>query len=892
MNHATMNLPTRRVGARPDLGWRRHLQRLAATLLWPLLLVACGGGSETQDPPAPNPGPGTGAAAFTLFPARLGLAIGGEGRLLALQPPGALSWASSNSMIASVDALGQVTALAEGSAVITASSGTANTSSNVKVYPSTAPSGTALIDAALAQSRISTEQALMYQVFALFGDERLPAEFEGPPDAAPNHLLLRELATTIGALSPETQAVLRPFLVPPIYAESWFAQRLGLTASAAATAQRADPTRATRLGVPTFICSAVLFPYQKVSTEHFNIYYLGGAFLVNGTTEVVALIASLVEQVYTANTGLLNRFPLDDSQQACNGGDGKYDIYYMPGAVFGGGAWVTAYPLSTEEAKVSNACAKRPSYMMLNSLSNEFFSATLRPGASRLMVKSVLAHEFLHALQFAMDRQASCRDTAWFDEATAQWVMDYVVPTIPAGDPGEFGMEDGALDVAPNLRKSGTALATYLYADHMVSIEKPGFKRKLNGYADYLFFQYLARTQTPDKIKQIYDAMAGGKNSVEAIAAVVDMKATWPEFAKTLWIGVTDKLLDYWNTEDEYRFGLADVYAQVPANVPSALKDKLKSLEIDQKGEKSAKFELLQNALVFPAEFYEIEPRSLFYEHLKFTDPTVHYVEFFNPIADDPNNGSMKVQALRKIGGQWQSAQDWTEDAFKLFCLDKKDERLEELLIIVSNSEVNRGAEVPYQIAKDTAMRVSTSNIGCWRWEGSASLTTNSSDGPVTVESVAAAVFDVFRAPSQGRNDLVGLDTFKSSNSGTASYRISGTRSDGCTISGAADSPLQGDGQLLADGGIIVTYLLPDQPINRTADGRGSTNIPEVTAIIACPGKPPEASTRYQDVHWLSWPGSIVPVSADGQTISGRWDRTDSDGFKSSVWNFKAMREQ
>jgi len=151
-----------------------------------------------------------------------------------LRAPGALIWSSSNPAVASVDAQGQVSALAEGDAVITATSGSATASSSVKVYPTTASTGGALIATALAQNRISAEQALTYQVFVLFGDERLPAEFEGPPDAAPSHLLLRELMTTIGSLSTATQDVLRPFLIPPIYVQSWFAQRLGLAASATA----------------------------------------------------------------------------------------------------------------------------------------------------------------------------------------------------------------------------------------------------------------------------------------------------------------------------------------------------------------------------------------------------------------------------------------------------------------------------------------------------------------------------------------------------------------------------------------------------------------------------------------------------------------------------------
>jgi len=276
MNQATMNDGGRHAAGGCGLA-RRKVQALRwlAVCLAAAIISACGGGAATQDTPAPvpvpvpDPGPGPAAAAFTLMPERLGLAIGGEGRLLALAPPGTLVWSSSDPALASVDTQGQVKALAEGSVTITARSGTSSSSAAVKVYAATAASGSALIDTALAQKRISAEQALMYQVFALLGDERLPAEFQGAPGAGPHHLLLRDLMTTVGSLSAATQDVLRPFLVPPIYADSWFAKRLGIKAQAQAL--QAKPANKTRLS--TVNCAVSITPslYAHVSTAHFNI---------------------------------------------------------------------------------------------------------------------------------------------------------------------------------------------------------------------------------------------------------------------------------------------------------------------------------------------------------------------------------------------------------------------------------------------------------------------------------------------------------------------------------------------------------------------------------------------------------------------------------------------
>ena len=68
------------------------------------------------------------------------------------------------------------------------------------------------------------------------------------------------------------------------------------------------------------------------------------------------------------------------------------------------------------------------------------------------------------------------------------------------------------------------------------------------------------------------------------------------------------------------------------------------------------------------------------------------------------------------------------------------------------------------------------------------------------------------------------------------------------------------------------------------------TNIAAVTSTIRCPGTS-ETTTGPKDVRWLSLPAEGAKLSIDGQRITGRWDRVDSEGTKSSVWSFQSMRE-
>ena len=884
----------------PFLAWRR----LAASILL-MLLAACGGGDpDTTAAPGSGDGSdagagdgssggngtgGSGAADFRLIPPAVQLGVDGQTTLLALRPPGMPSWSSSDPAIARVDANGQVTALAKGSAVISASAGASIASARVDVYRSRGadrdPTSTSLIAQALARGTIDAEQALTYRVYAQFGDARLPAAYDGAPDAAPDHMLLRDVATRLGTLSPATQGVLRPFLLPPIYLQSAHAQALGGASGPDARARiEAYAARPRPLDIN---CNVAAGPsaYGRVSATTtdsrftFNVFY----FPMHGDdpdpqAALARQIAAAAVDAYGIETGVIDRFPLSDAGLPCNGGDAGIDIYLVP---------LNNLRLAGQTIGYGERCASVPSFVVLNLYHPVFFSSLIAPSTdSTGAVESIVAHELLHVLQLAMTRQASCDDTRWFDEATAEWAMDLVVPTIPRSQLAAPGLEDGLPRVGGPTR-SGGFLAEYLYVDHLLPLEK-GAPDSF-GYASYLFFQYLARAQTPAAIRQIYDAMAGGRNSVEAIGAAIDMTAVWPEFAKTLWNDHANRVLDYWSQEDGYDWGLADVFSS-PARLEGATAE-LKPLAIDQQGRPDTVFTLLDNALLASASGdYEIPPRSMIYEQLKFTDAAVHTVVFSNPIAGTPNNEYMKLQVVKKIGGAWKAPEDWTHEPFKAFCLDQKDERLEELLVIVSNSETNRPSEQPFRISLRGPMQVSTSNVGCWRFEGTATTTTTRASGPVTVES-ATVTFDRFQnkppldLPDSGLAS--GYDLLAASGAGRVGFTISGFDTQlGCSISGSADAAMTGDN----DGSLIVNFGLP-VPLYRLVIGEGARTIPGVRLTSNCHGNV-ETFDVDENVRWLSMPNPGAAISADGQRINGRWDRTDEDGAKTTVWDFRSIREQ
>ena len=439
-----------------------RLRRLIAAAAC-ALLSACGGGGGDTDPLGAAPPPMAGAASFGVQPARVKLGIGDSYTLFTIAAPTAVTWSSGDAAVATVDADGTVHALAAGSAVISASAATGIASAAVSVYQTRGatpdPTSEALIAQALAAGTIDAEQALVYRVYAQLGDSRLPAAYDGAPNAASDHMILREASARLPSLSAATQALLRPFFVPPIYRESWHAQRVAGVAAAAA-AGRMHAQSANRRALGTAInCQAEALPdyYRRLSTAHFNIFYLelGMDPVYDSFHKALALsVASVIEEVFNAETGLLGRFPKADTDLPCNGGDGATDIYFS-----------SLEPKTVgQTVPYAEHCSDTSSFIVMNSdhwaVRGLASLAISSPGQTPEAMKSLLAHEVMHVLQLAMSRPEGCVDLRWFDEGTAEWAMDFVVPAIPAGSSGDPGSKTASGRSAGEPRPSGAAASS------------------------------------------------------------------------------------------------------------------------------------------------------------------------------------------------------------------------------------------------------------------------------------------------------------------------------------------------------------------------------------------------------------------------------------------------
>ncbi|MEO8431223.1 MAG: hypothetical protein ABI592_06900 [Acidobacteriota bacterium] len=727
-----------------------------------------------------------------------------------------------------------------------------------------------LVDEDRKAGAITEEQALVYRVYTAFGSPSLPAKYRSTAPVGIDLPIATAVAKRYPTLSAGAQAAIRPYLFPPVYAGSWgdpaFVTSIQPHSTAAESASVSVSLPAVRAPErATDVCSGPqagpLPGWAKIHTQHFNVWYRtvippGYQYSLVETSSAATNVAAVADAVFDKITGNF-QVPLTDMNESCNGGDAALDVY-MDKLGFGALAQTMVY---------GPGCAGRPTWMWINPLAIQ--DAT--------KARDVFAHEFMHMVECAYSRGTDCEDYVWLEEAAANWAIDFVYPA----DQYEHN-----------------AAGLYYATEFRERIEK-GLTYAANGYSDYVFLFFLSHklgpAQGPLAIKHIWEdaQLYNSLDSLEqATSAFGGLKVLWPQFVTAGWNDAQAHVADDLTKWDSIEFGEKKSFDDHPAD----------ATPVDMRGLSEKTFDDLGDFGT-----HTIEPLAARYVYLKFPDASARYLILHNKPAElAATKPHLHIRALQKINGQWRAEEDWTNAPIKTFCRDAKAERIEELVLMYSNSNPDRPA---VDSAGNEASRIylddqvsgqpiymptlEVSNIGCFRWTGTASVTTAAAGGGFSTIESATATFDRFRFPGTGPEDSVGFDAFKSTNTGTATYQVSGSiPGTSCTISGSATGALQGDGELLADAGFIATFLQPGSALNRKAIGSGTTLIPNVHTTITCPGSNPEVTIGDKDVRWFLLPDEGAVISQDGQIMVGNKNWTDSDGDKQSSWIFRSQREE
>ncbi len=597
-----------------------------------------------------------------------------------------------------------------------------------------------LIEEAFKQGKLNAEESLVYRVYVLFQDERLPLKYRGDDSNLEHFPALDEAALALPQLSNNAQAILRPFFVPPAYVGSW------------ADRYQSNVVESTR---PSFHLAATppdgFHPgWAPVASEHVKVWYR--TFGAGSISAKVAMdIVSECEVIWSRLESLFELTPRSDSGQTRDGGDRRLDIY------------IFVDPKNEEIHKDAAAvtvpfkdCAG-PRFILMRS--DKF-------------TRCVLAHEMTHAFVAAFPRlDNDCERYHWLNEATAAWAEQFVFP----------------LEKECSLRWADEFLSIPDRIEAPLDETTPLFIQ--NGH--YVFLFYVAKTfGSPAIIQKIWRNC----ETMEPLAAIdaalkpAGLKNTWPPFVLANWNRPPYARYPNWNGPHEGAYTKA-------ANGPSpfGLDDKGTFSRVEMNG----KSEMIYT-LDFPVDYLAAR-----YYRFIFNDINARSVAFYNPLAEmaDDESNHASVQAVFKIEGQGWRSENWSYQLQKTFCRDQKAERLEELVIIIGNSDWQNKSAVP----AGRAPKLMVNNIGCWRWTGEARVATQISSGGSAEESAAVHQLVLQASPNNalatvfGSYSLVGLPGFSWSGSET----IPGL----CKCSWGASSYQSSDASVSV---VINNYLIRD----------------------------------------------------------------------------------
>ena len=518
-----------------------------------------------------------------------------------------------------------------------------------------------------------------------------------------------------------------------------------------------------------------------------------------------AIATALTAKIWpdTTGPGLMDKEPKTDAGIPNNGGSDAIDFYLVHAPLDKDGvkAWLGVARASDPK----NSCQLSARYLLLDS--NEPLGSETSAG----MLQTV-THEFFHAIQFNFPLKTGCwqPEYAWFTEASATWAEDYVYPHA----------------------QSEQALAYALLNDPQKPVDL-WEENGLHQYGAYLLPYYFSRKlHAPDLVRQAWQAFGGDANSVHAIGTTIAGLDGWDG----VWPEVT---LYNWNREP------VDDYKEV---------DQLERGAVPEGGV----YEIGTGGIGLSGD---LDHLSATYYHFKFLDEA-RTVQF-------KGNGlgayqHINVRALLKVDGQWKQPEDWTQEREKFFCRDIAGQNLEELVIIISNSdgENEQDIDVP-----DAAPMVDAKDIGCDNWMGSVS-TEVYYYGFVYSVDVSGLRFEL--DDDNGGED--GQLHYTLTQSPAVTWHASGTNQFGCTASGEMPlKPAGSAGEGVVGGGLDID--LEDEEYYGVVTGHNF----DAVLIVDCGYGPGEQQWPVIPVLNTQWApiGDDVDLVGEyvdpAQAYGGRW---------------------
>jgi hypothetical protein len=380
-------------------------------------------------------------------------------------------------------------------------------------------------------------------------------------------------------------------------------------------------------------------------------------------------------------------------------------------------------------------------------------------------------------------------------------------------------------------------------------------------YGAYLL-PFFAQQSSPFFMRDIWKAMRT-ENALKAINSVLagGFDKQWPDF-----------LIRNWNRPpiDGKSYKAWDKFAtpaiQLSFDIDTRTGPQTQSLDLPTRYNRTTR------------NTKGLEYLSGWYYHFKF-QPSVHTITFENPLAiiRQPHTS---LWAIKKTAGLWSQPDDWTNDPRKTFCRDIPREDVEELVIVIGNSDWDTKKVLdPPEVPKLTAYPQ-----GCAAWEGvdTATFTMTANDPRVTISErvVATLKFEsdsTYIVPGEPRG-------YWKLTAGHATWTA--TFSGVCSGSGS--------------GSVALSGFSADDEVPRLEVWTEGRDLLYVSRHSPWPGDIPSyrvtcpdgVSMQYGLNLALGWWGTDEvnnKVSPDGRTIQGAFadSSSGSEGFRKTTWWYK-----
>ncbi|MBF0363884.1 MAG: hypothetical protein HQK49_22890 [Oligoflexia bacterium] len=692
-----------------------------------------------------------------------------------------------------------------------------------------------LIDKAVKDKVISKEEGIIYKVFALHGDNRLPSQYSG----SLGHDLLtgqiRSIKNNWNNYSKEMQNILRPFLIPPSSSDSWyFLPSINSTNKTTSTS-----TKTTATPIKSFFIDI---------KYNFRIWWYSNT--PNGEALANSLKTQIESSLWKKIFDVMNVKLLSDMGYPGNGGTPATDIYLL------------ALVLNDDNSNNVGGAAiefdesgknPTPSYVQVNA--SQFSLSDLSK------MHAVIAHEFMHVAQNTFKRSMSYEDALWLYDGMADWFADFAYPAV---------------------KLAQSAFGYYLKSMQLPINDQTMAKR---WYATSAFFIYLTEKggYQPSVMRKIFSNFSENDDLISVDKA---LKNEFNEGFKSLWGSFLIESLNKRSTDYLSKIGF--IRGALPVDrhsenvtVPAGSGEIVYNLDKKINYLAGNLYHFVFNddkarlVTIYNGTHYELKKEHYVDE----TNPSVEdYYYSFTNIEDANYASKVTFLAYVKIAGKWSIH---FPNSTKYFCRDLKKERIEEMYIIVGSSEPKKEFEFK---PKGLYPQVRVSNIGCYGWQGNVTVTQDIEGNPIKSTFTSSVTWI---RKWTGYTDSPLHFVVKTAN---VNWSLSGQDSH-CTMKGSGNwtiSGLSGIGNGLAfpldslKGTNHRTGYGMAGGVSPMYEERCNHNGENVVAMV------PFAGTWFDTYGFGTESGEQLKLQPSGDVFSSSFD---NDGIRTS-FSFQAYREE